>query len=209
MAYVPGGSVLDDAVATAVPDLCVDVTETTTAAYLDCVARKACKPASTRVVEENLAADEARERSAKCNAARKDHAQHPINCVDWAAADGYCKAQRKRLPTSLEWSWIAHGGPRGSRFPWGDAAADRTRLNALDEATDTAPVGSFPAGDSPQGVHDLAGNVSEWMATADFEGKEHVVRGYGFDATGLTAPASSVRSTEASETRGFRCVKVP
>ena len=42
--------------------------------------------------------------------------------------------------------------------PWNDPEHD-------DGFADAAPVGSFPAGATPDGILDMAGNVREWTAT--------------------------------------------
>src|SRR6266542_2682080 len=42
----------------------------------------------------------------------------PINCMPWQAADAYCRAVGKRLPTEAEWEFAASGGQK-VRYPWG------------------------------------------------------------------------------------------
>src|SRR5439155_1050032 len=49
--------------------------------------------------------------------------------------------------------------------PWGDAPADATRANIDFHSWEPLPVGSFPAGASAWGVHDLVGNGWEWTST--------------------------------------------
>lgn len=87
---------------------------------------------------------------------------------DEAAA--YCDARGGRLPTEDEWI-AAAAGPGGRRYPWGDTGAVCRRAawglasgpcSRKGEGPDTA--GAHPAGDTPSGIHDLAGNVSEWVA---------------------------------------------
>jgi formylglycine-generating enzyme required for sulfatase activity len=46
-------------------------------------------------------------------------------------------------------------------WPWGDTF-DPGKLPAA--VRDVQPVGSYPAGASPFGVFDMAGNVAEWVA---------------------------------------------
>jgi formylglycine-generating enzyme required for sulfatase activity/serine/threonine protein kinase len=69
-----------------------------------------------------------------------------------------------RLPTEIEWEWVAGGGER--MRPWSDAGAPdetRCRFNLLPGA-DNSPVSVFAleAGATPQGVQNLLGNVAEW-----------------------------------------------
>lgn len=74
------------------------------------------------------------------------------------------------LPYGYEWEKAA-AGPSGLLFPWGDAPADSTRANSfLHGPRHTMPVGSYPAGVSPYGVHDMAGNVYDrcyWFETPE------------------------------------------
>ena len=64
-------------------------------------------------------------------------------------------------------------GRRQRLFPWGDDW-DPAKANGPPNGSGTTPVGSFPLGVSPFGVHDLAGNVWEWVA--DWYGANYLAR---------------------------------
>ncbi|HEX3480610.1 MAG TPA: SUMF1/EgtB/PvdO family nonheme iron enzyme [Kofleriaceae bacterium] len=166
---------------------CIDRTEVTVKAYEACVAANRCTAPH-------------REISPYCN--QPDRADHPVNCVDWHQAVAYCRWRDNRLPTEAEWEYAARGSD-GRLYPWGNEPPSATRLNACgrecvawgkrvlgrdwpamydgdDGWVTTAPVGSFPAGASPFGALDMAGNVWEW--TADWRGS--------YPAAAVTDPRS-------------------
>lgn len=111
---------------------------------------------------------------------------HPATGVSRREATGYCDWVSGRLPTEAEWRSLAVS-PAGA-FAWGEASADQTRLNSRacdtlaaspaaarrpsdgepgwsDGFPFTSPVGQFPAGASQAGLHDLCGNVWEWVSS--------------------------------------------
>ena len=90
----------------------------------------------------------------------------PVTGLDYDAAAELAAEVGGRLPTSVEWEWIA-AGPQRRRFPWGDQdwAPHHARLRHDEVFDGPAPAGTYPPGATPQGVLDLAGNVWEWTAS--------------------------------------------
>jgi len=171
--------------------------------------------------------------AAGCNGAQVgSRGDHPINCVTWEQAEAFCLWAEKRLPTEAEWEKAARGENDRRRFPWGDenpfilllVDPELRLLNYNSNTGRTEPVGTHPAGVSPYGVHNLAGNVMEW--TADYysgtyydssppvdppgptTGQLRVARGGPFDVT-ADAVTTTIRSatppTSSVPQIGFRC----
>ena len=118
---------------------------------------------------------------------------HPVVQVSMRDAAAFCKHHGLRLPSEVEWEFAARGTD-GRRYPWGDAPPQqgaRAQANfgtlaccAPDESDGyrtTAPVGRYPAGASPFGPLDMAGNVWEWTASSfPARPQEVVLRGGGW-----------------------------
>ena len=150
-----------------------------------------------------------------------------VNQVSWFQAQKYCVWVGKRLPSETEWEKAARG-PNGLEYPWGNEWDPKKLNQGLgDSETGVAPVGAYASGQSFYGVHDLAGNVAEWVADwyhmypgaaykSQFSGQTHkVVRGGGWGGIGhYVIPAlfrTSHRDYEkpgrAFNDIGFRCAR--
>ncbi|HEX3760507.1 MAG TPA: SUMF1/EgtB/PvdO family nonheme iron enzyme [Kofleriaceae bacterium] len=146
----------------------IDRTEVTRAAYAGCVAAGACAAPG-------------------CDGAP----EQPVSCVSWRDAREFCTWRHARLPTEAEWERAARGPGEGRPFPWGNAAPSCARANYLGCTGGPRPVGQTPAGSTPDGIADLAGNVSEWVAD-------------WFSGDAYRASASDPQGPATGELRGVR-----
>ena len=186
----------------------MDLTEVTTDAYAACVSAGQCSAADT---------------GTNCNTGKAGRGNHPINCVDWNQSAAYCNWVGKRLPTEEEWEYAARG-TEGRTYPWGeDAPAGQLCWGGNGTRTSTCPVGSYPAGASPFGLLDMAGNVWEWTASGHSDSYSQsrqdttasstlrVDRGGGWTNSVANQVRTAFRTKGSPTGRfdflGFRCVK--
>lgn len=133
---------------------------------------------------------------------------HPVAGMSWNDANAYCRWAKGRLPTEVEWEYAARGANR-TVFPWG-SEWNAERLHWQDgEAEGTRPVGSFVKGATPEGIHDLLGNVWEWTNTK-IDG-EAVLKGDSWserNPANLRAAAQRLENRSVSHVDdGFRCAR--
>jgi len=157
----------------------------------------------------------------------------PVVHVCFHEARAYATWAGKRLPTEAEWEKAARFDPasgRSRRYPWGDEDPEPRHANLGQRHLSPAPVGAYPDGASPLGVHQLIGDIWEWVDT-DFHGypgfvafpyreysevffgpRYKVLRGGSF-GTDPAACRGTFRNWDYPSRRqifsGFRCARSP
>ncbi len=195
----------------------IDTSEVTVLDYGTCLSAGACTaPVSS---------------GGPCNWGVAGRGLHPINCVHWNHAASYCAWAGKRLPTEAEWEKGARGTDART-YPWGETTPTCSQA-VFNEGSgqgcglgSTWPVGSKPLGDSPYGLHDMAGNAYEWVndwysatyysvspaanPSGPASGTEKVLRGgsWLFGADNLPTTIRPGFDPSLSDTDiGFRCAR--
>lgn len=153
---------------------------------------------------------------------------HPAVGLSWDDGDEFCRHYGLKLPTEQQWERAARGAD-GRVYPWGNEAPDRDRANrgaaqccdvdARDGHRGSAPVGSYPAGRTPEGVMDMAGNVWElvdgWYGPHDAdpalrEREFRVLRGGAYNSHDWKLRTTYRLAYDGdfrfSASGGFRCV---
>lgn len=157
-----------------------------------------------------------------------DDADYAVQ-LNWYEAAAYAQWAGGALPSEAQWEKAARGTD-GREYPWGKEW-DATKCVSMEETLykfnqGFRPVGSYPAGASPYGVMDMAGNVWEWVAdwyayeyygnspqknpTGPDSGSHKVIRGgcslYDERFSRTTARMIMPPQVRDWTTVGFRCV---
>ena len=162
----------------------------------------------------------------------------PVVQVTYEAARRVCQKRGGDLPTEVQWEAAARGTD-GRRYPWGDfnpqcdgVIFDRVPGGRCERGgpMQPVPVGTAEQDVSPYGIHDMAGNVMEWVRdpfvslyprciscidpTYPSNGKERAehsafsIRGGSYfhsSEVGRVTSRSMAIGNEMSQNLGFRC----
>lgn len=89
---------------------------------------------------------------------------YPVINISWYDAANFCQWAEKKLPSEKQWEKAARGGTN-SKYPWGNEfQITHANLSSKSGSRNSiTSVGSYPKGITPLGVHDMIGNVWEWI----------------------------------------------
>jgi len=90
--------------------------------------------------------------------------KEPVIWVNWFDAANFCQWAGKSLPTEKQWERAAKG-TKNNEYPWGNEYQPGLANLSKRAGSKNKPVkvGSFPKSATKEGVHDLIGNVWEWV----------------------------------------------
>jgi len=136
---------------------------------------------------------------------------HPMVNVTWHDATAFAAWTGLVLPTEEEWEKAARGKD-GCEYPWGNGWEPSKCCNSVVKSASTCAVGSYPAGASPYGMQDMAGNVWEWCdGWYDSRKSTRVLRGGSWCSNLAVYLRATYRINGNPSHRdydyGFRCVR--
>ncbi len=172
----------------------MDDTEVTKAQYAKCVSDGICSAVGAYYAEQD---------------------DSPVLVDDPDSARKYCAGRKMpmRLPTEAEFEFATRVQPGGGvqTYSWGDEPPSCERIPMAGCPEQVArPTGKSPGDVSPWGVHDLSGNVPEWVGDSysPFAGcSDHV--GYGEMCWGAGAGCADARCALDGQFCNSACLPPP
>ena len=143
---------------------CIDKYEVSLKRYEDCVDDGVCSPDGLEH-EQREVQTVVNHYPDECWPDRGVCDDHAVNAKNYFQAQAYCSYIGARVCTEAEWERAASGpGPDKPQHPWGDDAPTTELVNIPSTGSGyVEPVDSHGAGQSAEGVFNLAGNVYEWV----------------------------------------------
>lgn len=144
-----------------VPAFYVDQHEVTNAQYKLCVTHGSCTVPLDQIQYKD-----------------PDMQNHPVVYVTLFQANTFCQWIGQRLLTEVEWERAVRG-TNGRIWPWRNEDPPLSHLvnmpapDISDPNEGTQPAISYAAGQSPEGVYNLIGNVWEWTSSYVYQGGEY------------------------------------
>jgi len=147
----------------------------------------------------------------------------PQGGLSWGAARDFCLSEGGRLPSEAELEYAATWKTHWA-YPWGDRPGVDAERDGCGLAS-PMQIGSTPLGASAMGLHNMAGNIQEWVEDcphADYTGAPvdgsawtvscsgigHQMRGLAYvDACDGGRTAARAGTSLAYAWTGVRCVR--
>ena len=195
------------------PPFVIERTEVTVAAYRSCVDGGGCAAPNRAFADVEVANYDAPGRDL-----------HPVNFVSQGSAAQYCEARGARLCHPEEWERAARGDcgqvvegackAQLPLYPWSSTVGTCLEANLKDEQGEgcgtglTDVVAARPAGVSPFGLHDMAGNVAEWTDEQAPDGGPPLIRGGSLKTVPeMLSMTDPIAHQGGDRHIGFRCCR--
>ena len=141
----------------------------------------------------------------------------PMVRKNWNEAQAICATRGARLCKETEWEFACEG-PEMSPYPYGwkrDSTIcnfDKTNLGGPEEKLNDlrAPLSAYPDCKSPFGVHDMVGNVDEWVEREGMQppNRSALRGGWWLPGRNRCRAATTQHGEDYSGKQvGFRCCK--
>ena len=140
--------------------------------------------------------------SPRSNVGWKDR-EFPMVNVDWQDASDYCRWAGGRLPKETEWEYAARGQSPEARY------AALSDIAWYDANSGKQPHRVGLKAPNRFGLHDMLGNVWEWVDGTNGSGGNRAIRGGSWSSAAARLRVShrySAPPSAATDSIGFRCV---